>query len=376
MKSLFKFLRRLGLVLAVLLVLILVVLRLRYGGGKLYPDTSGKAELPTAALVSFFQYDEPIGNVAASRDTGSSTRVFFTVHPESHPTGFKLLEIKNGKAVPYPSAEDQKLFNTVLGVFCDGQNRLWTIDHGNHATQAVKLLAFDLKTNRLVEEYTFPKSVAETGSFFNDLSVSPDGKYVFIADVSFWRKSPSLVVYDVEKKQSRSLLDGHPSVTSQRYVPVNQIKKMRFVGGLLDLMPGIDGLDVDRQNKYVYYAAMSHEGLYRIPVAACVNFSLSPAEIAAKVERVSSKPLSDGIRLDSLGNVLITDIEHQGIARVSPEGKLSTLIRDSRIRWADGLSLAGDGYWYLADSDIPDQMLQSKAHIAAHRPYYIFRFKN
>ncbi len=371
----FKILRRITLVLIILLVVIAMVLRIRYGGGKLYPDTSGKAQLPSSALEAFFHYNEPIGNVAASRDTGVATRVFFTVHPESHPTGFKLLEIKNGQAIPYPSAADQKLFNTVLGVFCDAQNRLWTIDHGNHATQVVRLLAFDLKTNTLVQEYTFPRSVAELGSFFNDLSVSPDGKYVFVADVSFWRKSPSLIVYDVEKNQIRSLLDGHPSVTSQGYVSINPIKKMRFVGGLLDLMPGIDGLDVDREGKYVYYAAMSHEGLYRVPVSACVDFKLSAAEVADKVERVSPKPLSDGIRLDTLGNTLITDIEHNGIAIVSKQGTLSTLIHDARIRWADGLSLGGDGFWYLADSDIPDQMLQSKKHMATHKPYYIFRFK-
>jgi hypothetical protein len=37
--------------------------------------------------------------------------------------------------------------------------------------------------------------------------------------------------------------------------------------------------------------------------------------------------------------------------------------------------VGGDGYWYLADSAIPHQMLQSKEHITANKPYYIFRFK-
>ncbi|MFN7118618.1 MAG: L-dopachrome tautomerase-related protein [Saprospiraceae bacterium] len=363
---------------AVVLVLVLILaifLRLRFGGGKTYPDLSTTPRLPQAALEAFFAFDEPIGNVAASRDTSYPTRVFFTVHPESRPEKIKLLEIKDGKAVPYPSEAEQAKFKTPLGLYVDRQQRLWVIDHGNHAIEGARLLAFDLQKNALIHEYTFPDSIAEKGSFFNDLSVTPDGNYVFVADVSFFAKKPSLIVYDIARRQARSLLDGHPSVTSQGYVPVTPAKKMRFFGGLVDLMPGIDGLDVDGKGEYVYWAAMSHESLCRLPVATATDFNLSDNAIYNKVETVSKKPLSDGIRVDTAGNVLITDIEHQGIYVVAPDGKGQTLLRDARIRWADGLSYGSDGYWYLADSDIPNQMLQSKKHIMQHQPYYIFRFK-
>ena len=61
---------------------------------------------------------------------------------------------------------------------------------------------------------------------------------------------------------------------------------------------------------------------------------------------------------------------------MAPDGKLTTLIRDdARIRWADALSFGPDGYLYIADSAIPDQMLQSKAHMQSKAPYYICRFK-
>jgi hypothetical protein len=39
------------------------------------------------------------------------------------------------------------------------------------------------------------------------------------------------------------------------------------------------------------------------------------------------------------------------------------------------MALAGDGHMYLADSDIPNQMLQSKEHMKKNAPYHIFRFK-
>ena len=287
------------------------------------------------------------------------------------------MEIVEGKAIPYPDeAAQDELFTTVLGVFCDQQNRLWTIDHGNHGFMEVKLTAFDLATDEIVHKYTFPKAVAERLSFFNDLSVTPNGRYVFVADVSFFGRTPSLVVYDIETGKSRSLLDGHKSVAHQGYVPVTPAKKMRFFGGIVDLLTNIDGLDVSLDGQYVYYATMGHSALYRIPVADCVDFDKSDEAIAEAVEFVATKPLSDGIRCDTNGLVYITDIEHQGIYVVNPETKEGyTLIKDERVRWADGLSLASDGYFYLADSDIPNQMLQSKSHMAEFAPYHIFRFK-
>ncbi len=362
--------------LAILLLVIValsIILYSRYGGGKTYDDYQIRdAFLSESDLKLFFQYDEPIGNVAATQD--SVARVFFTVHPESRPKENKLCEIVDGKAVPYPNMAFQNELITPLGVFADLQNRLWVIDHGNHALSGARLLAFDLNTNELILNYQFPSKVAETGSFLNDLTVSPDGKWVYVADVSFFAKQPSLIVYDVANQRSRSLLDGHPSVTSQGYIPVTPTKKMSFLGGLVNLSPGIDGLDINPRGSYVYYAAMSHNSLYRIPVNISKNFDLSEEVIAGYVERVSEKPLSDGIRVDEGDIVYLTDIEHQCIDFVDGKGKLRTLIRSKRIRWADGFSIGGDGFIYLADSDIPNQMLRSKKHIQANAPYNIFRF--
>jgi sugar lactone lactonase YvrE len=372
-----KFLKRAAFTLLTLIAIICTIAYIRYGGGKPYPkDLSTAPKLGSDALEMVVAYPEPVGNVAASNDTTKAQRVFFTVHPESRPERIKLLEVKDGKATPYPSEAAQMMFKTPLGVYCDRQNRLWVIDHGNHAMEDVKLFAFDITTNQLVHEYTFPADVAEKGSMLNDLSVSPDGNIVAIADISFWRKKPSLVIYDVAKKQSRSLLDGHASVTRQGWLPVNNIKTMRFFGGLADLMPGIDGLDIDPTGKWIYYAAMSHDEAYRLPLATAADFSKSPEEVAKSVESIGKKPLSDGIRVDEAQNMLITDVNNNGVFVVNGDTKASyTLIKDKKIRWADGLSKGGDGFWYLADSSIPHHMLESKAHIEANKPYFIYRFR-
>jgi sugar lactone lactonase YvrE len=364
------------ILLIAIIALFILFVYLRFGGGREYIDVSSDPVYQTDEVELFFSYDEPIGNVAVTRNPGEKTRVFFTVHPESRPENNHLLEIVDGKAVPYPDQNSQDtLFSSPLGVFIDSNNWLWVIDHNNHAAELPRLTAFDLNTNNVVHTYEFPRNVAERFSFLNDISVSPDGQYVFIADVSFFAQNPSLIVYNVTEGWSRSVLDGHPSVFHQKYVPVTPAKKMSFIFGILQLLTGIDGIDVSHDGKYIYYAPMSGDSLYRIPVNVVTDRDLDDKDISAAVELVSPKPLSDGIRLDKKGNIYITDIEHQGVYVVSPEGKGFTLVKDQRIRWADGLSIAGDGYVYLADSDIPNQMLQSKKHIKQNSPYHIFRFK-
>ena len=61
--------------------------------------------------------------------------------------------------------------------------------------------------------------------------------------------------------------------------------------------------------------------------------------------------------------------------RVGADRPLETLIRSSRVRWADALSFGPDGWLYLADSAIPDMMLRSRAHIRDAAPYFVFRFR-
>jgi len=121
--------------------------------------------------------------------------------------------------------------------------------------------------------------------------------------------------------------------------------------------------------------AMAHDTMYRIAVSDLLDESLSPSALAARVQAVGRKPLNDGLSTDLDGNLLITDVEHGAVIRMSPEGALTTLIRSTRIRWADALSFGREDWLYVADSAIPDQMLRSKAHMAEAAPYQILRFK-
>jgi sugar lactone lactonase YvrE len=347
-----------------------MVLWVRHGGGQPYPDLSTAPILNSSALEQVLEYREPVGNVAVNRDG----RIFFTVHPESRPTGNKLLEYVEGAAVPYPSgAEQAQLFDTVLGVAFDRYNRLWTIDHGNHGLRTARIVAIDLDTNTVIREQSLSPDVAPAGSFLQDLQVSADGNTIVIADASFWRKSPAIIVYDVETGEARRVLESHPSVSAENYMIRNGDREMEFIGGIVALRGGIDGIALGPE--WLYFGALSGSGLYRVRLRDLRDRSLPPGQLANRVERYSDKPLSDGFSLDVDGNVYITDIEHSSIFVVSPERELKTLIQSKDVRWADALSFGPEGYLYLADSALSELILQSREHIDTNGPYRIFRFK-
>lgn len=361
-----------NLLLSILFLMLgaMTVLWVRYGGGGPYPDMTTSPVLAASSLEEVLSYPEPIGNVAVNRDG----RVFFTVHPESRPEGNKLLEYVAGAAVPYPSGAAQAdMFDSVLGIAIDRFNRLWTIDNGNHGLRTARMIGIDLDTGETLRNQPFEKYLAPVGSFLQDLQVSADGRTIVIADTSVWRKKPALIVYDVETGQARRVLESHKSVSSEPYVIRTERREMKFLGGVVAMRGGVDGIALGPQ--WLYFGALTGSGLYRIKLDDLRDFDLPLSQLANRVERFSDKPLSDGLSIDSHGNIYITDIEHNAVSILRPEQTLTTLIQSESIRWPDALSFGPDGYLYVADSALQDLILQSQEHITTSGPYRIFRFR-
>ncbi len=358
------------LFLVILLITAAAVLWIRHGGGNTYSDLTGTPRLHAEALEEVLTYPEPVGNVAVS----STGRIFFTVHPESRPHGNKLLEYVDGASIPFPSPRQQsELFDTPLGIAIDRLNRLWVIDHGNHGLRSARIVAIDLETGKVLRDQHLDETIAPAGSLLQDLQVSADGRTIVIADASFWRKSPALIVYDVETGEARRVLEGHPTVSAENFVIRTDGKPMQFLGGMVALRGGVDGIALGPE--WLYYGALNGSGLYRIRLKDLLNRGLPASQLAKTIERHSNKPLSDGLSIDTDGSVYVTDVEHGAIFKIGPDSGLTTLIKSPRLRWPDALSFGPDGYLYVADSALPELILKSDEHIRAQGPYRIFRFQ-
>ena len=155
------------------------------------------------------------------------------------------------------------------------------------------------------------------------------------------------------------------------YLIQNRNRTMSFMGGIVSLCGGVDGIALGEE--WLYFGALSGSSLYRVRLDDIRDPSIPNTQIAARVERVSEKPLSDGFSIDTDGRVYMTDVEHNAIFRLDAEAGLRTLVRSNRIRWPDALSFGPDGWLYVADSALSDVVLQSKDHIRNKGPYRIFR---
>lgn len=360
--------------LLVALVVFLVGVRLIFGGGARLEDRTTAPTIPATAVEQVAALDFPPGNVAVA----ANGRVFVTLHPDGKPP-MKVAELVDGKAVPFPDEAFQRVetplhFATPLSMRIDRQGRLWVLDHADYAQGQPRLLAFDVDTRKVVHQYDFPREVAGLLSMVNDFAVSPDGKRVYIAEASPIVRTPAIVVYDVEHRTSRRLLERHPSVLPKDYV-INAAGRDMVVLGVYTLRIGIDSITLDRTGQWLYYAPVNGDRMFRVPTAALDDASLSPEALAAQVEDYGPKTISDGLSSDDAGNVYLTDPEHSAVLTLGPDRKLTTLVKDPKLRWPDGLSFGPDGWLYLTCSSLQHVLFVPPGHQAAHAPYHVFRFK-
>jgi Major royal jelly protein len=367
---------RLVVVIAFLLLAAVLLVKLLYGGGKAYPDVSTAPLIAQSKVETLVSLEFPPGNVAVANDG----RIFFAYHPFAQVHRFNVpsvFELVAGIPKPYPDADFQKRYQGVFGMTVDKQNRLWAIEPCGLDHERSRLVAFDLNTNSQVFEYWFP---AKEAQFAQDLRVTADGQTVILADTGLFRfTSPALIVFDIKSKTYRKLLSQDPSAKPQDWVTRTQNGPHKLGYGLVTFSVGLDGIEISRDGNWLYYATMSHERMYKVPISALLDTTLSAQTLSGKIVAVGRKPLSDGITVDRQDNILITNIENGGIARLTTNGELATLTKSPEVVWADGIVMAPDGKVLFTDSAIPayiDQLARppSRDKLKAAAPYKIYRF--
>lgn len=379
-----KIIRRTILTLFAILLIgiigMLAFIKLTRGNGSPYPDISTAPLFGEDALEIVAELPLPPGNVTVS----AGGRIFFNYHylgGDGDAEGNSVFELIDGEPVPYPNTDFQDNFHTTLGMLIDTQNRLWIIDPAAiDNARNTRLFAFDLDTDTLVYDHTFETDDADLAQ---DIQVTSDGRYVIAASTGVFGFIPAnLIILDTETNESRTVLSGHPSVETQNWrIYTQDNAPVTTFFGLVDWQAGVDGIALTKDDEWLYYGGINHDTLFRIRTEYLLDTSLTNEQLAERIEVVGQKPLSDGFSMDIEGNVYITDIENGGVARMSPDGELVTLVADERVRWADGISFAPDNMIYLSDSAIPDYLTDTLDPIALEdhaqfAPYHIFRFQN
>ena len=337
----------------------------------------------------FLTLNEAVAGIAYTSDN----RFIFTYHPFYNPKIKVAERLDNGSIVPFPNAEMQKpykvdgslknpseYFNWILSARTDGKGTLWILDSGQAEPKITpKLVAWDLKKNKLKKIIYLPDGVTLPESQHNDFAISNKHNLIVIADegiaIGPIGDKAALVVINTETGQSRRVLQGTKSVTPDMSLPMIMDKSTPFEKSV-DLFIGVDGIVLDKQQKWLYFTAVSKNDVYRINIAELADFGQSSKELANKVEKYADKPMNGGLTIDSKDNLYLCEIGTRTIGIIPADTReYRAFTSDDAMVWPDGLNAGPDGYLYTSAAQISLSAPFNGGKNINKAPYIIYRFK-
>ncbi len=337
------------------------------------------------------------GAMPTGVSVANNGRIFVNFPRWGDSVEYTVGEVKNGEVIPYPDEETNRYREadkqadklvSVQSVVVDPRgDRLWILNTGSIAFGPVKpggpkLIAVDLKTDRVVKKILFPADVVLTTSYVNDvrfdLKRGTEG-IAFITD-STSAGPNGIIVFDLASGKSWRRLHDHPSTKPDpAFVPVveGEILQMRPPGKRpARFAVGSDGIAISPDGKTLYYCPLTSRHLYSVSVDALADRTKSDADVAATVKDLGEKGgAGDGLESDAQGRVYLSDYENNAIRRWSASGEIETLAHDPRMLWPDTLSLAADGYLYFIANQVERQAVFHNGRDLRQKPYVLFRFK-
>lgn len=309
------------------------------------------------------------GDVAVS----ASGRVFATIHPLGSQQ-WQLVEIKDKKAVPYPSLGLQKNgakaanahLDAVLGLIFDSKDRLWVIDMGLELGKT-RLWCFDIQQNKVIEKIELPSAVAPKGSFMQDVAIDEKNGFAYLADIA----NPGIVALNLKTKKARRF-SGHASLQAEDIDMVIDGKLVYFNGKPARV--AIDPITLSADKETIYFGAMNGITWYKVP-ARLFREGASDASIGKAIEKAGPKPISDGAITDKQGNHYFTNLQEHAISKLGTDGKLTNVVQDPKLAWPDNVYAGPDGWFYISVNQLNTTPAFTGGADIGKAPYVIYRFK-
>jgi sugar lactone lactonase YvrE len=260
-------------------------------------------------------------------------------------------------------------FVCVHTLYTDSEDNLWILDPGSPGQKAVvadgaKLLKVNLTTNQVVRTYSFDSAIAPLKSYLNKMRFA--NGYAFITDSNLG----AIVVLNLTTGSARRLLEGHTSTRSEADTTL-VIDAVSYTFNPVH----VDGIALDPSGRFIYYKALTGSTLYRIPVAALIDESLTPEELGDLVEKVAETEPTGGIEFDRYGNLYMTAVEEDAIKVLRPDGRFAFFARATNFTWPDTITVGGGGYLIFTASQLHLLPAHNGGVDKRKPPYNIFRLK-
>ena len=314
-------------------------------------------------------------------------RIFMTFpkkkNDQNYAYDYGLVELVKGQRLPYPNAQWNQWDSTqaatrfvnVQAAVIDADDNLWVLDPSNPDDQApviagIKLLKINLSTNKVERIYRF-EDLPRERTALNDVRIDTRRQLAFLSDPLL----AAIVVLDLRTGKSRLVLQGDKSTKAEPgFVLRLDGKEVKDKTGK-PFSSNVNGIALTHDFKYFYYRAINQTKLYRIGTEYLANPALTPGELASHVEVVGETGVSHGMLADEAGNVYLSDSPNYAIRRVTPGGRLETLVHDPRLSWPDTFALGFDGYLYLTATQINRAPKYNGGQSKVDYPFRLYRLK-
>ncbi|MEM0941501.1 MAG: L-dopachrome tautomerase-related protein [Bacteroidota bacterium] len=311
--------------------------------------------------------------------------VFVTMHPIDG-ANISLMKIdKNGNQSIYPNeawasnpGDDGIGIANAIGIQVTQKDILYILDWGNETSDA-RIVAWNVAEDKLHRLYTLPSYVQKPNSFLQDFALDTDRQFIYIADMGrgdfTGEQEPAIISVDLTTGFAKRLLNGHETFLAgnEGFKADGEQVTVQTAEGKVPLNLGLNPITIDPNNEWVYYSTVNAGTVYRIKAMLLSDFSKSDKELAQGIEAYGPKPESDGISVDSEGNVYITSLSENAIG-ITTKDNYDILVQDNnQMIWPDGMSYGPDGYFYVVVDQLHKAAALNGGKEGAQKPYKILK---
>ncbi len=268
-------------------------------------------------------------------------------------------------------ADPTEAFVSTASVQIGQDGALWVLDNGaiglgarQPVANAQKIVVIDPKTNAVTRTYRLGPGSLRPHSAIADIRFN--GPTAYITDAG----APGLIVLDLKTGAARRVLDRDPSTTALRPAIVD--------GHILRGADGkpasinADQLEISPDRRFLYYQPLAGP-MYRVATRLLDDPHVPPVILSKQVEFWYNTPSLGGSVMDPRGNLYLNDLGSDAVLKLTPDRRLSLVLRDERLHWADAPAFDGHGNLLLPVSQLDRTPPFNHGRDLVHWPVMLYR---
>lgn len=279
-------------------------------------------------------------------------RVFMVIQKQKGQDVPQIAEFVDGQLRPYPDAswngwqpgsDASHAFVHANSIRFGLDGTLWVVDFGSADTgiptvpHGPKLVGINVATGQVVKTVYLDKATKPTSAVDD---VRFNGDHAYLTDAGW----PGIIVVHMPEGSMYRVLNDQPSTTAQKPL-VAEGRQLQGKDGQ-PVFFHADQLEVSPDGATLYYQPCSGP-MSAIATQYIDDHGVSDAERTQHVRQFVNNGTAGGTAIDSKGNVYVSDTQHDAVLRVSPAGKVETLVQDPRLVWVDAMWITADGRLWM-----------------------------